>query len=67
MQIAQLRRMAPKFAKAALADEPLPQAWANLPPAEGKPTPEEVLPAKGPARTSSMPAETVLQNNLVGL
>ena len=67
MQIAQLRRMAPKFAKAALAEEPLPGAWANLPPAAEKPALEEVLPAKGPARTSSLPAEAAPQTNLVGL
>jgi hypothetical protein len=63
LQMAQRRRAAPKFAEAAFADGGTSAAWAKIPQtprkgvAESLRSEDEVLPAKGPPRTTSAVAE----------
>jgi len=63
MQMAQQRRAAPKFAKAAFADGGTSDAWAKIPrtPRQGGADSlgreDEILPSKGPARTTSAVVE----------
>jgi len=57
--MAQQRRAAPKLAKAGFAEEATSDAWAKIPRTPQKKSTanlggeEEVLPAKGPARTTT--------------
>lgn len=53
-QIAEKKRMAPKFAKAAFAEQPIASTWEQSKGLEAT-SGEEILPAKGPVRATAMP------------
>ena len=51
VQMAQKRRAAPSFASAAFTDVATAESWGNIQQQQPKAVEDEVLPAKGPARS----------------